>query len=166
MVAAITPGLNGRKDINRPSQKPKHCLRVPGPGPGHVSSSPTIPVSTHPLPLDRVSKQLDHILAFYSTAPKTFGPGNEGALGAEKLGHSSNGLLRAAAPPPTLPHLVQARLVTWEGEVEPKLQALTAHRDLIQEFGQAMSSEVKELWGTCGAQLCPRSPSQGWYWEP
>lgn len=36
--------------------------------------------------------------------------------------------------PPTLPHLVQARLVTREGEVEPKFQALTAHRDLIQEF--------------------------------
>lgn len=77
------------------------------------------------MPLDGISQQLDHIVAFHTTAPKTFGPGNKGALGAEKLGHSFNRLHGAAAPPtvpmPTLSHPVQACLVTREGEAEPKL---------------------------------------------
>lgn len=133
-----------------------------------MGSPPIALVFTHPLPRDRVSKQFDHILAFHTTALKTFGPGNEGALGAKKPGHFPDGFHEGAAPPlpvsgPTLPHLVQARLVTWEGEVEAKLQALTAHRELVQELRQAASSEVKELRDMgcmCdgGAQLCLLEP--------
>lgn len=118
-----------------------------------MGSPPIALVFTHPLPCDSISKQLDHILAFHTTALKTFGPGNEGTLGAKKPGHSSDGLHKGAAPPrtipvPTLPHLVQACLATWEGEVEAKLQALTAHRERVQELRQAASSEVKKLQDT------------------
>lgn len=136
-----------------------------GPGPGHWGSPPNGLASTHHLPLNSFSKQLDHILAFHSTAPKPFSPGNEGALGAEKpVSHSSNGLHKAAAPPPTvpmpaLPHPVQACLVTREGEVETKLQALIAHGECIQELRQAASSKVKELWTREGSALPTRAPA-------
>lgn len=74
------------------------------PGPTHVCQAqasmgipPVTPPSTHPMPLNGVSQQLDHILPFHTTAPKTFGPGNEGALEAEKLSYSSDGRHGAAA---------------------------------------------------------------------
>jgi hypothetical protein len=43
------------------------------------------------------------------------------------------------------PHPVQACLVTREGEAEPKLQFLIAHRMCIQELRQAAGGKIKEL---------------------
>lgn len=167
MVATFAPGLNWIKDINRKGKQAlpeaqAQPLRA-GPRPSHTGSPPIAPASTHPLPLDGISQQLDHIVAFHTTAPKTFGPGNKGALGAEKLGHSSNSLhgvttLPPTVPMPTLPHPVQARLVTREGEAEPKLQTLFVHGECIQELRQTVGSKVKELWDKLGAQLCPPEP--------
>lgn len=102
---------------------------------------------------------MDHILAFHITALKTFGPGNEGALEAGKSGQS-NDLHGPAAPPPavpiaTLPHLVQACLVTREGEAEPQLQTLIAHGQHSQELRQAAGGKVKELWDGVGGLTLP-----------
>lgn len=64
-----------------------------------------------------------------------------------------------AIPTPAPPHLVQARLVTREAEVEPKLQALAAQGVCIQEFRQAASHKVKELGDTEGLSSAWQGPS-------
>lgn len=83
-------------------------------------SHPITSTSTHPLPLNGISQQLDHILAFHTTAPETFGPGNEGALGAEKWSQFSSGFHGAAGPLhtvfPCLLHLTLSRPVWWQGK--------------------------------------------------
>lgn len=63
------------------------------------------PFLTHPLPLNGISQQLDHVLTFHPTALETFGPGNEGALWAEESCHFPSSLCGTTAhPTATWPH--------------------------------------------------------------
>lgn len=49
-----------------------------------------------------------------------------------------------------LPHLVQAKLPTWEGEGKTQWEALPTQALLLLEVHDAVHNVVKELWGRTG----------------
>lgn len=86
MEATLSSGSDRIKAVQRGKQDLQKQVEPTDAKPRPAGQLSIPLTSTHPLPPNGVSQQLDHVLAFHITAPKTFCPGNEGALGVEEQG--------------------------------------------------------------------------------